>query len=210
MKKSDEKPRNKTAYRALTTMNNLHDIFPQYILDAAPVPDHANSMADYLNHLADQRPDLHGAALPWATHHDLVELILMRHWSRIRKSDLQALVDIAEHDECDFWVSLAILLRLFPDADAPEAVTALAQRIINRMNADALPLRFSETPIISNRSLELYERVVENIPALQISAFMSDKARAHADWVKRGRASRPQYAMFGGMPIWAANHGDTD
>lgn len=191
-------------------MNNPIDIFPSHILAAQPAIGQSQSAAQYLNYLLEERPDLHSAALPWVGHDDLAELMLERHWSRIKATDLQALVDISEHSECDFWISLAILLRLFPDAHAEPPVMSLAHRLIDRINSHSYVMRHSHTPIISLQGLGLYAKIVENQPSLRLSDEIDSKARAHVKWLARTRTSAPRYAMFNGSPIWAANKADPD
>ncbi|SEJ79306.1 hypothetical protein SAMN05421762_0983 [Pseudooceanicola nitratireducens] len=189
-------------------MTQLASLFPAHILAAAPVPARIIDASDYLDYLLDERPDLHSAALPHARHADLADLILRRHWSNAKTTDMQALLDIADHPECDFWMSLAILLRIFPDAQAAPSVTTLARRLVTRMNSGACLLRHSDTPLISPRGLQLYARVAEDQPDLQLLPEIEDRALRHARWLSRRQANAPRYAMFNGAPIWAANMPD--
>lgn len=187
-------------------MRRPESIFPAHILSAAPARDNCNCVAAYLNALLDERPDLLTAALPWAAHEDLADFVLTRRWTRGRTADLQALADIAEHPECDFWLALAILLRAFPDTQADLTIIALAEYLVARINDGDMRMRHSDTPVISPRGLELYVRLSADRPALQIGPDIVARARAHAAWLGRKRGAAPRVAMFNGAPIWAANH----
>jgi len=191
-------------------MNYPEDTFPDHILMVAPLPFPMVNVPEYLNYLADDRPDVLTAALAYADHDDLAGFLVLRHWSRGRVTDMQALADIADHPECDFWVAMAVLLRLYPDAASAEAIKSLALRLVDGINADTYPMRYSATPIISTRGLELYARIVADDPALAISAEITKKAQSHATWLMRKRPADARFAMFNGGPVWAANQGDTD
>lgn len=191
-------------------MTQLDTQFPQRILDAAPAPQRCYEAVDYLDHLLDERADLFSAAVPHATHENLAELVITRLWSRTRTADLQALAEIAEHPETDFWIGLAILLRVFPDPQSDPALVALAARLVARINAGTWRMRHSETPIISPRGLELYGRLSENRPDLSLTEEAIARAQSHAAWLERGRKAAPRFAMFNGNPVWAANHTDVD
>ncbi|WP_136636881.1 hypothetical protein [Pseudooceanicola onchidii] len=191
-------------------MTLLTDQFPARILDAAPAPRRCYEAVDYLDHLLDERPDLFSAAVPFAGHEDLAELVMTRLWSRSRTADLQALAEIAEHPETDFWVGFAILLRVFPDPTSAPALVTLAARIVARINSGTWRLQHSVTPIISTRGLELYARLSENRPDLRLTDEAIARAEAHAAWLERGRKATPRYTTFNGTPIWAANTSDTD
>lgn len=189
-------------------MNYPEDIFPDHILMVAPLPFPMVNVPEYLNYLADDRPDVLTAALSYADHDDLGGLLVLRHWSRGRVTDMQALADIAEHPQTDFWIALAVLLRLYPDEASAGAIKSLALRLVESINADALPMRYSSTPIISTRGLELYALIVEGQPELAISDEMAAKAVAHATWLERKRPADARFALFNGGPMWAANRGD--
>ena len=191
-------------------MTQIQDQFPHRILEAAPAPRRCYEAVDYLDHLLDERPDLFSAALPYAGHEDLAELVVTRLWSRARSADLQALAAIAEHPDCDVWIGLAILLRIFPDPRSDPALIALADSLVMKMNTGIWSLRYSATPVISLRGLELYAKLSANRPELALSSEVVAAAAAHAAWLDRGRRAAPRYAMFDGRPIWAANQTDPD
>lgn len=188
-----------------SAMRQIDDVFPRHLLAAAPAPERCHESADYMDHLLDERPDLLSAALPYANHDELAELVMTRLWSRTRVTDLQGLADIAEHEECDFWIALAILLRVFPDPQSDHALVALAEFLIDRINSGILRLRYSDTPIISPRGVELYAKLAEGRPELALSTQVMHQAMTHAQWLERGQATAPRYAMFNGTPIRAAN-----
>lgn len=189
-------------------MNMPEDIFPDHILIAVPLPFPMVDVPEYLNHLADTRPDVLTAALPYADHDDLAGLVLLRHWSPRRVTDMQALADIADHEQSDFWLALAVLLRLYPDEGAADTIKSLALRLVEAINAGTYPMRYSATPIISTRGLELYARIIADTPRLAISDEVAAKARAHAHWLMRKRPADARFAMFNGGMVWAANRGD--
>ncbi|EAQ04078.1 hypothetical protein OB2597_08049 [Pseudooceanicola batsensis HTCC2597] len=191
-------------------MQNIETTFPAHVLKAAPAPETCAGPADYLSHLLDQRPDLCAAALPYAGHEDLAELVTGRMWSRDSGDDLRALGCISDHPECDFWVALAILLRIFPAPGAAPEHTALAVTLVDSINAGRRPMRHSATPVITTEGLRLYESLTEGRDALRISTAIAEKARAHAAWLDRGRRADARYAMFAGTPIWAANQAGPD
>jgi hypothetical protein len=196
--------------KTLTDMRHIDDVFPQHLLNAAPAPRRCHETADYLDHLLDERPDLHGAALPYANHDELAELVMTRLWNRTRATDLEALADISSHEECDFWIALAILLRVFPDPQSDPALIALATHLVDRINAGTWRMRYSETPIVSPRGVELYSKLSEGRPELSLSEETMSRALAHAAWLARGQKTATRFAMFNGAPIWAANNLEID
>lgn len=186
-------------------MAPLQDLLPQHILQAAPLPDRCFSLGDYLDHLMDEVPELVRPVLPHAGHEDLAELVMTRMWRRDKVWDRQTLADVADHPECDTWIGLSILLRMYPGETCGPEVHDLVASVTRRINDGTYPLRYSETPVICARSLEIHAMLSKHHPHLRLTPEAIRKARIHAEWIERGRAPGRGYAMFDGRPILAAN-----
>lgn len=191
-------------------MDDLHQIFPAHILNAAPPPDRCGCAAEYLDYMLDCQPHLLASALPHASHDELAELVLIRRWSRARPEDRQAMYEIARLEGCDFWLAFAMLLRAFPSPSSDEAEHALAAHLATLINSGTLRMQHSDTPVISRRGLDIYEELSRRHEALQIAPAIIRSAHAHAGWLERGRAPGRRYAMFNGNAILAANRPDPD
>lgn len=191
-------------------MTMLHDLLPQPLLTAAPVPERCYSLADYMDHLLDAQPELFSATLPFAGHDDLAELVLMRMWTRGRVWDRQALNEIADHPDCDFWIVLSILLRVFPAPNSGPEVREMTAALVRRMAAGEWRMRHSDTPVICDRSVDIYTDLTRNQPEFSLPDALANKARAHAAWVERGRVPGRGFAMFEGRAVFAANTSDQD
>lgn len=191
-------------------MDDLDRTFPQHILAAAPAPDRCGCPAEYLDHILDVHPEMLAEALPFASHDNLAELVMIRRWLRDRTEDRQAFHDISVHPEADFWVVLAILLRAFPSPGADKAERQLSEHLIALINGGGLRLRYSETPVISTRSIEIYVEMTRDMPELQMRSDVVRAAERHAAWLARGHKQDSRFALFDGMPIFAVNRADPD
>ena len=191
-------------------MDDLDRTFPQHILAAAPAPDRCGCPAEYLDHVLDACPDRFAEALPFASHDNLAELVMIRRWTRARAEDRQAFHDISVHPETDFWIVLAIMLRAFPAPGSGPAEHKLADHLIRLINDGSLRMRYSETPIISTRSIEIYNEMARTYPGMQIEKDIVRAAERHAAWLARGNKQDSRFALFDGMPIFAVNRADQD
>lgn len=191
-------------------MDILDETFPSHILAEAPPPDRCACPAEYLDHLLDDKPRLFFQALPHVSHRNLAELVMIRRWSRGRNPDRKAFYDIAAHPECDFWIVLAILVRVFPAPASGPAIQELARHMVDLANSGTLRLRYSDTPVVSTRCLTIYAELSAAHPDLQIAPEVAAAAEAHAAWLTRSRQRGQRMAMFDGMPIWAVNQADQD
>ena len=82
--------------------------------------------------------------------------------------------------------------------------------LVARINAGTWRMRYSETPIVSPRGVELYSKLSEGRPELSLSEETMSRALAHAAWLARGQKTATRFAMFNGAPIWAANNLEID
>ena len=99
---------------------------------------------------------------------------------------------------------------IFPDPQSDPALIALATHLVDRINAGTWRMRYSETPIVSPRGVELYSKLSEGRPELSLSEETMSRALAHAAWLARGQKTATRFAMFNGAPIWAANNLEID